>query len=406
MMKYLQTLFQIGIPNTMSPEDAKSIRMTNMATFAIQIFHPLAGGAMVIITDTFFLLPELALIELLSLFVYLFNRQGKYSLAIFYLGCLFNCHYVYLTIIFGNSLRFYIFIFLFSGRVLLIPESKRQLIIAVLFSDLILALTAILVPQFYGSCLHANSRQEILMNSLIDGVLFLGLITVALIGRSGALRAEKQLKSEQERSEKLLLNILPPEVAEQLKQGREIIADNYAEATVLFSDIVGFTALSRQLTPDQLIRLMNDIFSLFDDLAQKHGLEKIKTIGDGYMLAGGLPVQHRDHAVSVARMALDMHQALAKYCQQNNKTLNIRTGIDTGPVVAGVIGKSKFAYDLWGPMVNTASRMESSGFAGRIQVTETFYQKVKNRFDLQPHGSVKIKGIGRMKTWFLIDEKR
>jgi len=213
--------------------------------------------------------------------------------------------------------------------------------------------------------------------------------------------AYQQLTVEQEQSERLLLNILPQSIAVRLKQSTETLAEHFSEASVLFADIVGFTQLSTQIPPTEMVELLNKIFSLFDQLADKHGLEKIKTIGDAYMVVSGLPIPRVDHAMAIANMALDMQQALVQFNIENNQDFRIRIGINTGPVVAGVIGLKKFIYDLWGDTVNIASRMESQGIPDCIQVTSETYQLLRNRYVFAERGIINVKGRGEMKTYFL-----
>ena len=215
----------------------------------------------------------------------------------------------------------------------------------------------------------------------------------------------EQLSQEQEKSERLLLNILPEPIAERLKEGNSHIADGFAEVTILFADIVGFTNLSAKVPPTQLVSLLNDIFSGFDRLSDQHGLEKIKTIGDAYMVVGGIPKPRNDHAEAIAEMALDMQQEVARFNVKHNAELSIRIGINTGPVVAGVIGTKKFIYDLWGDAVNTASRMESHGLAGCIQVSESTYQHLQDKYQFRERGIIQVKGKGEMTTYFLIGRK-
>jgi len=215
----------------------------------------------------------------------------------------------------------------------------------------------------------------------------------------------KQLQTEQEKSERLLLNILPKPIAERLKQGESTIADNYTEVTVLFADIVGFTKLSARILPSELVILLNEIFSTFDQLAEQHGLEKIKTIGDAYMVVGGLPTPRPDHAEAVAAMALDMQKGIARFNEKHDKSLSIRMGIHTGPVVAGIIGTRKFSYDLWGDTVNTASRMESHGVVNGIQVTAATYKRLKDKYRFEKRGVIQVKGKGEMLTYLLIARK-
>ncbi len=215
-------------------------------------------------------------------------------------------------------------------------------------------------------------------------------------------KAEDALREEQEKSEKLLLNILPKAIAERLKQNETTIAEYFPEVTVLFADIVGFTALSAVMNPIDLVEILNQIFSGFELLCERHGLEKIKTIGDAYMAVGGLPELRADHAEAIAQMALDMQAEIARFNASHNKYFSLRIGIHSGPVVAGVIGIKKFIYDLWGDTVNIASRMESQGLPWRIQVSETTYKLVEDKYLFQERGIIEVKGKGGMKTYILI----
>lgn len=215
----------------------------------------------------------------------------------------------------------------------------------------------------------------------------------------------QQLELEQERSERLLLNILPAPIAEQLKNGQQVVADTFNSVTVLFADIVDFTPLASQLRPNELVALLNNIFSTFDRLAEHYGLEKIKTIGDAYMVVGGLPTPRDDHAEAVASMALSMQEAISQFNRNNEQPFEMRIGIATGPVVAGVIGTKKFAYDLWGDTVNTASRMESHGLPGVIQVTEATYEKLQHKYNFQLRGPIEVKGKGTTQAYLLTNKK-
>ena len=224
-------------------------------------------------------------------------------------------------------------------------------------------------------------------------------------------QAEEALAIEQERSEKLLLNVLPQAIADQLKQSldllqertsKALIAESYDEVTVLFADIVSFTNLSANISAADLVGLLNRIFLVFDDLCEKHGIEKIKTIGDAYLAVGGLPSPRADHAEAIANMALDIQQEIKQFRTYEGHAIAVRVGINTGSVIAGVIGKKKFTYDLWGDTVNIANRMESHGIPGRIQVTESTYQRLKDRYQFERRGIVDIKGKGEMPTYWLL----
>ncbi|MGL5135656.1 MAG: adenylate/guanylate cyclase domain-containing protein [Planktothrix sp.] len=271
---------------------------------------------------------------------------------------------------------------------------------------------------YQGSQILFNLKVELPANWMTADFLFLYLFWICLIcnlsvylydrlarsefnSRKALEKAYIQVKEEQERSESLLLNILPHSIAQRLKLKPSTIADSFTDAGVLFGDIVGFTELSGQFDPPELVNLLNQIFSEFDHLAELHGLEKIKTIGDSYMVVSGLPIPHDDYAEAIANMALDMQKTLREFNLKTEQNFHIRIGIATGPVVAGVIGIKKFIYDLWGDTVNIASRMESHGIADEIQVTETTYLVLKQNYRFEKRGIIEVKGKGKMTTYLL-----
>ncbi len=213
--------------------------------------------------------------------------------------------------------------------------------------------------------------------------------------------AEAALQREYERAETLLANVLPEEIALRLKDSPDAIAEEFTEVTVLFADIVGFTRMAEDLAPARIIAMLNDVFSDFDDLVDRHGLEKIKTIGDAYMVVAGLPQPRPDHAAAMASLALDMQQAVSRRRRPDGAPLAIRIGMNSGPVVAGVIGHRKFAYDLWGDAVNVAARMESQGEPGRIQITEQCRRLLEADFVCSEGQQLDVKGKGAMRTHFL-----
>lgn len=222
--------------------------------------------------------------------------------------------------------------------------------------------------------------------------------------RDAIVRYNTLLDVEKRRAEQLLLNILPASIAERLQNGERSIADRFDDATVLFADVTNFTPLSENYSAEAIVGLLNHLFSAFDALADKYGVEKIKTMGDSYMAACGIPLQRHDHAEAAALMALEMLQSLHKLNVESNNSLDIRIGMHCGPVVAGVIGVKKFIYDLWGDTVNIASRMESHGEPGKIHVSEAMYSKLKSKFSFEERGLIVIKGKGTMTTYFLKGE--
>ena len=219
------------------------------------------------------------------------------------------------------------------------------------------------------------------------------------------IKYQKQIKIEQEKSDKLLLNILPESIAERLKNGESLIADDFEDSTVLFADLAGFTKLSSTISATDVVMQLNSIFSLFDGMLIKYSLEKIKTIGDCYMLAGGLPKPDKNHADSVARMALEMLDIIKEINTKTNQSLKVRIGINSGPVAAGVIGKEKFIYDLWGDTVNVASRMETFGSNSKIHVSANTYLQLKDYYNFTKRDKINIPGKGTMQTYFLNSPK-
>jgi class 3 adenylate cyclase len=215
-------------------------------------------------------------------------------------------------------------------------------------------------------------------------------------------QAIEEIAESAQKSEELLLNILPKPIANQLKENRGAIAEQFNEVTILFADIVGFTPLSARLKPLEIVNLLNEIFSIFDELAHQLGLEKIKTIGDAYMVAAGLPIPRGDHAEAIANMALAMLAETERFRTERGENIQIRIGINTGIVIAGVIGTKKFIYDLWGDAVNIASRMESCGQAGSIHVTQVTFERLKHQYRFQKRGAIQVKGKGEMMTYWLL----
>ncbi|MBD1864761.1 PAS domain-containing protein [Trichocoleus sp. FACHB-46] len=216
---------------------------------------------------------------------------------------------------------------------------------------------------------------------------------------------EEALRYQQEQADRLLSNTLPGPIAKRLKLQEDTIADSFEEVTILFADLVNFTQWASEITPTALVSYLNEIFSAFDQLTEKHGLEKIKTIGDAYMVAGGLPIPSDHHVEAIAEMGLDMLSAIVQFNTKHGTKLNLCVGINTGPVIAGVIGTKKFSYDLWGDTVNIASRMESHGLPGRVQVTEATYHHLKTHYTFEKRDIIEVKGKGSMQTYLITGKK-
>ena len=241
-----------------------------------------------------------------------------------------------------------------------------------------------------------------IMNVIGPSVVVFSLLTFFTRQRD---RAHDLLVAEQAKSDTLLLNILPQSIARQLKDGREVIAECVNTASILFADIAGFTPLSAELGVERVVDLLNDLHTGFDEIMERHGLEKIRTIGDGYMAAAGVPTPRDDHAHAMVTAALEMLDFSRELSRTYEFPIHLRIGINTGTIMAGVIGRKKFSYDIWGDPVNVASRMESHGVADCIQVAERTYELIKNDFITEPRGLIEIKGKGEMRTWLVVGKK-
>ena len=237
------------------------------------------------------------------------------------------------------------------------------------------------------------------LNITVGGTIVFTLLAVFASQRREALAA---LRVEQAKSENLLLNILPRSIADRLKAQTRPIADQFESTSILFADVVDFTPWSEQREPSEVVGCLDQLFSHFDTLAERYGLEKIKTIGDCYMVAAGVPTPRPDHARALALMGLDMLQAMRSAVEVRHLGLELRVGINSGPVVAGVIGRKRFLYDLWGDAVNTASRMESYGSPGRIQITRATHELLADEFECEPRGTISVKGKGELEAWYLL----
>ncbi|MBI5908347.1 MAG: adenylate/guanylate cyclase domain-containing protein [Betaproteobacteria bacterium] len=268
----------------------------------------------------------------------------------------------------------------------------------------LMLVAADIAMQFYAPpspLPHGIQLVLLAISSIVSALFVFGILFYFVSQRDLAFRL---LRGEQEKSETLLLNILPHDIAAILKNEQRLIADHFDAASILFADVVNFTPMSATMTPTELVELLNEVFSYFDSLVEKYGLEKIKTIGDCYMVASGVPRPRADHAQVLTRMALEMRDYVRQH-EFRERSLAFRIGLNSGAVVAGVIGRKKFIYDLWGDAVNTASRMESHGQGGNIQITRATHNLVKDDFMCEPRGTVNIKGKGEMEVWFVVGQK-
>ena len=319
-------------------------------------------------------------------------------------GLAVNLQLFAITYLLGTGAGIHLYFFVTPAAALLFFGVEKMRLVV---SFVVLAITFFLIAQFLLIPENAAIAvdPELLdgsytLSAVLTSVLILVIVYYAFRQLS---RAEAAAEREFQRSEGLLRNILPVPIAERLKENEEqVIADSFGEATVLFADIVGFTPRAARLPPVGVVNLLNRVFTEFDRLADRYGLEKIKTIGDAYMVCGGLPAPRPDHAEAVADMALDMLGTTGQLRDEAGEAVELRIGIHSGPVVAGVIGSRKFSYDVWGDTVNIAARMESQSASGHIQVSAASYALMGDRFDFEDRGEIEVKGKGLVRAYFLL----
>ena len=402
----LARLIRIGRDPALLPSEARYVVLTNIVALLGVLFT--LGFAPLLVISGSWLYPLLqgvyALVYLPALW---FNHRRHHVAATTWL--LLGSHLAVVSQVLVEGVGFDVYLFFMLHAVLpfmlFAPKNDRAMwaLSGLAGIDLVLAIAlGDQLPQL-GPAITAE-RLAWLRPILIGG-LFATLAACAYYARRATLIAEERLDRAHQRSEELLLNILPPTIAGRLKNSGGTIADGFADVTVLFADIVGFTTLSAELPPERIVALLNELFSRFDDLAGQFKLEKIKTIGDCYMIAGGLPEPRTDHAEAVAGMALAMLEVVREFGAKSGTELAVRIGIHTGPVVAGVIGKRKFIYDLWGDTVNTASRMESHGMPNAIQLSDATHRALVGKYQMRERGTIEVKGKGAMRTWLLAGEE-
>ncbi len=351
-------------------------------------------------------LPVLALVNLGSVGIYSFTlyavlKQGRYLLAIVVGAIEVLIHQILMVIVLGWAAGFQYYLVTYIIAIALLPPHRRGIIITfeVLYALAFLLLATLVKKQTPWIGLDAVVVDAL---NIVNVVLFLALLILGMIYFIGLiLTAEKKAEAEYGRAEDLLHNILPKSVAQQLKGGQTKLAERFEDVTVLFADIVGFTNISKDMDASDVVDLLNAVFTRFDELAEKHRVEKIKTIGDAYMVVAGAPDPCPDHAERVVNFALEAVHELKEINERYDFCVEVRIGINSGPAVAGVIGKKKFIYDIWGDAVNLASRLEAHGIPGQIQVGETTYTILRDRYSFSERGLITIKGKGAVPAYIL-----
>ena len=391
----------LGVGRDESPGERRRLVLTNQSA----VIGMVSCGSFAVgyaIAGSRFALPMTANIVAVVMFVFalVLTARGARTLAKLAVLVPANAVVVTASLLLGGRVGFLYYFFLFAAVAFLLFGENEWFwrVVLASFGAACCAFVRIVVRD----PVVPVSESVATVLDVTSSIAVMGTVVfIVNLFTSDTTRAETRLAEEHARSERLLLNILPAAISARLKDDDKAIADGFAEVTVLFADIVGFTELSQRLTPGELVKMLNRIFSAFDDLAVDLGLEKIKTIGDCYMVAAGLPEPRPDHAQATARMALAMRDALTRINRDAGYELRVRIGMHSGAVVAGVIGKRKFIYDLWGDAVNTASRMESSGIPDEIQCTRATYDRLKDEFVLESRGTIKVKGKGEMETFLL-----
>lgn len=399
-------LIRIGRNPTMAPSAARYVVLTNIVAMLGVVFT--LGFAPVLLVSGALVFPALQIAYAVGYLPTLWlNHRGHHAAATTWLLLGSHLFVVSQVLVEGTGFDVHLFFLLHTMLPFLLyaPRHTTAMFTLSALAGVDMVLVIVLgdrIPHLGPGI--APDQLRVLRPVLLGG-LFATLAACAHYARRATLIAEAALDRAHQRSEELLLNILPPSIAARLKLSDGTIADGFPGVTVMFADIVGFTRLSTRLPPERIVEVLNDLFCQFDDLAGQLGLEKIKTIGDAYMVVAGIPHPVADHATAITHMALDMIASIEAYGKRHNTHLTIRVGIHTGSVVAGVIGTKKFIYDLWGDTVNTASRMESHGMPGRVHVSEATYRLLTDGFEFEKREPIEVKGKGEMQTYLLIGQK-
>ncbi len=397
-------IIHTGVTEKTARQEIKHIVLLNVLSLVGGIFFVLGFVSIFV-----WFLPESGFYMLISILclvlfplILLLNGAGWYLLSRLYFNILGICIFIAVSLLGGHETNTHLFLFLVIYVAFFIYPARER---SYMYGIILLTLTSFIGLEVW----FLDHRGILSLSPAFVKAMALNFNIGLLVYISGFsfyiytiyFRAEAGLELERKKSETLLHNILPVTVADRLKTGATTIAEGFDECSVLFADIEGFTGFSEREPPERLVALLNEIFSKFDDLVDRYRLEKIKTIGDAYMVVSGLPEPRHDHAEAVAGFAIEIIDALKEYHIKRDRGLRLRVGIDSGPVVAGVIGKKKFIYDLWGDTVNTASRMESHGIPGEIHVTSNTYNLLKDQYEFIERGVVEIKGKGHMETFLL-----
>jgi len=390
----------------LSNEERKRLHLTNQVAMFTAL---MTVGYVAIFAVGQFLVPTIISIVAVLVYMHVIHLNGirRYKIARVILLLNGNLQISSIAFLIGRDSGTHLFLF----AAILSPflyYSIEKIKVPLFFSGLSVLLYVLLEISFY------MAEPIIKLEPIISKAIYittylccmLAVVTFAVYMYVENMISEGRLEEERQRSEKLLLNILPETIAARLKNGETPIADSYHNVSVLFSDIVGFTAIASKLSAQEAFALLTEIFTYFDSVIESLGVEKVRTVGDGCYVVSGVPQAREDHAQALAAVALGMMDFKRSSSSPLVQNMELRIGISSGPLIAGVIGNSKFQFDLWGDTVNTASRMESQGKSGRIQISEATYELIKDDFECESRGMIPIKGKDEMHTWFLVGHKK
>ncbi len=390
----------------LSNEERKRLHLTNQVAMFTAL---MTVGYVAIFAVGQFLVPTIISIVAVLVYMHVIHLNGirRYKIARVILLLNGNLQISSIAFLIGRDSGTHLFLF----AAILSPflyYSIEKIKVPLFFSGLSVLLYVLLEISFY------MAEPIIKLEPIISKAIYittylccmLAVVTFAVYMYVENMISEGRLEEERQRSEKLLLNILPETIAARLKNGETPIADSYHNVSVLFSDIVGFTAIASKLSAQEAFALLTEIFTYFDSIIESLGVEKVRTVGDGCYVVSGVPQAREDHAQALAAVALGMMDFKRSSSSPLVQNMELRIGISSGPLIAGVIGNSKFQFDLWGDTVNTASRMESQGKSGRIQISEATYELIKDDFECESRGMIPIKGKDEMHTWFLVGHKK
>ena len=395
-----------GDSEALTSEQSKRLYLTNQVAMFTGLLT--VGYFFIFLLSELFLPTLISFLAAATYFIVL-RLNASHSYAVATVVLLFNGNLQISSIAFllgrDSGIHFFLFAAILSP---FLYYSIQKIKIPLLFSGFSALLYVLLELSFYylepPIALQESMNKAIYVTTYLSCMLALVVFAVYLYTEN--LVSESRLDKERQRSESLLLNIMPQSIATRLKNGETGIADDYDNVSVLFSDLVGFTPVAAKLSAQEAFNLLSEIFNYFDSIIERHGVEKIRTVGDGYYVASGVPQSRPDHAQALAAVALEMMNFRSCSTSPLVQQMELRIGINSGPLIAGVIGSTKYQFDMWGDTVNTASRMELHGLPGEIQISAASYELIKDEFECEPRGTLQIKGKDDMQTWFVKAAKK